>query len=101
DDVSGIVTVGANLDHDLWTERLGLTPLVDSLNPIEITEMVEDIPQVHFLGAEDEVVTRAEIDRYVAHMTDRARVQVVAVPGHEHVGCWADGWPALRAEHMP
>lgn len=101
DDVTGIVTVGANLDHDLWTERLGLTPLVDSLNPIEITEMVEDIPQVHFLGAEDEVVTRAEIDSFVAHMTDDSRVEIVVVPGYDHICCWAERWPALLAEHMP
>lgn len=99
DDVVGIVTVGANLDHALWTARLGVGPLIDSLNPIHIADLVERIPQVHFVGAEDDTASRAEVDSYLARMADPSRARVVVVPGYDQACCWTDDWPGLLATH--
>lgn len=103
DDVVSLITVASNLDHELWSARHGLTPLVDSLNAADIAMLVEDIPQVHFVGAEDGNVTRAEIDSYVARMDDTSKVEVVVVPGYDHTCCWVEGWRDLleraEAEH--
>ena len=99
DDVVGLVTVAANLDHGLWTARHGLSPLIDSLNAADVAAMIEDIPQVHFIGAEDGNVTRAEVDAYVARMDDASLVEVVMVPAFDHTCCWARDWQHLLAEH--
>ncbi len=99
DDVVGLVTVAANLDHDLWTERHGITPLIDSRNAVDVAALIEDIPQVHFVGARDGNVTRAEIDAYVARMDDASMTQVVVVPEYDHTCCWANDWPRLLDEH--
>lgn len=98
DDVVGLVTVASNLDHELWSTRLGLTPLIDSRNAADVARLVEDIPQVHFIGAEDGNVTRAEVDSYVARMDDPSKVEVVVVPGYDHTCCWVAGWPGLLDE---
>jgi len=99
DDVVGIVTVASNLDHDLWSARHGLSPLVDSLNAADIAAMVQDIPQVHFVGAQDDNVTRAEVDAYVARMDDTSKVEIVVVPGYDHTCCWVEAWPRLLGDH--
>lgn len=98
DDVVGLVTVASNLDHEHWSTRHGLTPLIDSLNAADIAGLVEDIPQIHFIGAEDGNVTRAEVDSYVARMDDTSMVEVVVVPGYDHTCCWVEGWPGLLDE---
>ena len=99
DDVVGLVTVAANLDHDLWSRRHNLSPLIDSLNAADVAVLVEDIPQVHFVGTEDTNVTRAEVDAYVARMADPALVDVVVVPGYNHTCCWVENWPGLLGDH--
>ncbi len=99
DDVAALVTVAANLDHEVWSARHGTTRLIDSLNAADVAAVVEHIPQVHFVGAEDDIVTLAEIDAFVARMNDSSRVEVVVVPEFNHVCCWAEVWPALLAEH--
>ena len=99
DDVVGLFTVAANLDHDLWSRRHNLSPLIDSLNAADVAVLVEDIPQVHFVGTEDTNVTRAEVDAYVARMADPALVDVVVVPGYNHTCCWVENWPGLLGDH--
>lgn len=99
DDVVGLVTVAANLDHELWTGRHGLTPLIDSRNAADVAAFIEDIPQVHFVGARDDNVTRAEVDAYVARMEDGSSTQVVVVPAFDHTCCWARDWPRLLEQH--
>jgi len=66
-DVAGIITVSASLDHAAWTTRHNISPLIASLNAADIAHLVEDIPQVHFIGANDKVVGRPEVDAYIAH----------------------------------
>jgi pimeloyl-ACP methyl ester carboxylesterase len=95
DDVVGLVTVAANLDHGVWTDRHAITPLIDSRNAADVALMIQDIPQVHFIGAQDGNVTRAEVDAYVARMDDAAMTQVVVVPEYDHTCCWASEWPRL------
>lgn len=99
DDVVGLVTVAANLDHGKWTERHALSPLMDSRNAADVAVMIQDIPQVHFVGALDDNVTRAEVDAYVARMEDGSSTEVVVVPAFDHTCCWARDWPRLLAQY--
>ena len=101
DDVEGLVTIAANLDHDVWTTRHGTMALLDSVNAADVAEVIEDVPQVHFVGGRDRDVTRAEVDAYVARMADASRTEVVMVPQADHTCCWADLWPGLLDGHLP
>jgi hypothetical protein len=102
DDVAGLITVTGNLDHAVWTARNGVTPLRDSLNAADVAAEIEDIPQVHFIGADDTNVQRADVDAFLARMADRSRAHLVVVPGQNHVCCWLDRWPELleQAERL-
>lgn len=95
DDVARIVTLGGNLDHATWTRLDGLTPLTGSLNPVDVARDVQHIPQVHYVGAEDDVVPPAVARAYAARMTDRSNTRIVVLDGVDHDCCYVDMWPAL------
>ena len=96
-DVSGLVTVAANLDLALWTKLQGLTPLSRSLDPATMAERVAHIPQVHFTGVRDDVVP-AEVSRaFVQRANAQGRARLVPVEKFGHVCCWVEEWPKLTA----
>ncbi len=98
DDVGALVTVAANLDHAAWTRRHGVSPLAGSLNAADVADAIDRIPQVHFVGADDATVTRADVDPYVARMDAPDLTHVVVAPGRDHACCWTADWPALLEE---
>ncbi len=94
-DVDMLITIAANLDHAYWTRIDGLTPLYGSLNPIDFINTLQRIPQRHFIGADDEVVSPSVVDSYVRSMTDRSNTRVIVIKGIDHDCCWIEKWPAL------
>ncbi|MCJ2164994.1 MULTISPECIES: hypothetical protein [unclassified Pseudodesulfovibrio] len=101
DDVDLIVTVAGNLDHTLWTEMHGVSPLRDSLNPVNVARGVQGIRQVHIVSVDDEVVPPAVVESYVRAMTDTNTVRIVTVKGVEHDGDWREAVAAVFADQEP
>jgi hypothetical protein len=94
-DVVGIVTVASNLDLRFWTARDGLVPLWGSLDPADVATAVAGIPQVHFVGGQDDVVGPAVAQSYLRRMGDVTRAAMVEEKSYNHNCCWADNWPIL------
>lgn len=99
-DVSQIVTVAANLDHELWTRRLGNTPLFGSLNAINYTDRVSHIPQVHLTGSQDEAVAPDIAAAYVRRFGNADNVKHITIKDFDHYCCWAKHWPGLMANYL-
>lgn len=96
-DVVGLVTVAANLDLALWTKLQGLTPLSGSLDPGKAAAAIAGIPQVHFVGARDDVVP-AEVSRtFVRQANGQGLARLIPVETFGHVCCWAEEWPRLAS----
>ena len=95
DDVLGVVTVSGMLDTLAWTRMNGMPPLALSLNPADATARLERVPQLHFVGAEDEVVPEAVARAYAAHFPAGHAPQVRVVPSQDHQSHWAEAWPEL------
>lgn len=51
--VRDIITLAGNLDHKSFTKFHRSNPITDSLNPIEYTDSVKSIPQIHISGGKD------------------------------------------------
>lgn len=100
-DVVRVVTLAGNLDHAYWTRRDGLTPLSGSLNPTDFVTQLAAIPQVHFAGADDDVVTPDVIKSYRSRFPPDAPIRVVVVPGFDHRCCWVEEWPRLMQSLVP
>ena len=94
-DVVRLVTIAGNLDHAYWAKRDRLTPLSGSLNPIDFVAQLASVPQVHFAGADDDVVTPDVIESYRARFPASSDVRVIVVPGFDHRCCWVKEWPRL------
>ena len=95
DDVTLLVTVAGNLDHDSWTQQHGVSPLTGSLNPIDEWQSLSSVPQIHFVGANDVIVNDEIASSYRARFPPDRQPQIRLVDGADHHCCWEAKWPAL------
>ena len=95
-DVAAWATVAAPLDHAAWTRWHEVSPLAGSLNPIDEAPRLAGLPQVHFVGAEDDVVPAGIVRGFLEREGPDPGNRLVVVPGVDHYCCWAGRWPDLR-----
>lgn len=95
-DVAFLATAASPLDHAVWTRSNGFAALRGSLSPVSMVTEIARVPQVHFVGANDDVVQRPVVESYVSKVRAAGgQVQIVDVPGADHTCCWERRWPEL------
>jgi dienelactone hydrolase len=94
-DVVRLVTVAGNLDHRAWTGMHHVPPLEESLNSANEWRALVNIPQRHFVGARDEVVSRDVADSYASRFPADRRPEIVVIPDFDHVCCWVEKWSTV------
>ena len=90
--VKKLVTIGGNLDHKAWTAYHDLPYLRDSLNLASYRDKYLQIPQVHFIGAKDEIIPPALVKKF-AHAEDIKEVKKA-----QHNKGWESIYPLIWAE---
>ena len=100
-DVTSIRTVAGNLDHATLNRRKQVSPLSGSLNAADVAEHVSTIPQIHFVGAEDEIIGAYVAESYRSHAAARNCITIQTVSGASHGDGWEDMWPRLLALQLP
>lgn len=95
DDVSRLATAAANLDHAAWTRHHEVSPLTGSLNPVDAGSRLAAIPQVHFVGEDDDVVPPLVAESFVRRLGASESIRVKTIPGFDHKCCWVRDWPDL------
>lgn len=93
-DVVGIVTVAANLDIDYWARQNELSLLEGSENPADVVQLIASIPQTHFVGGKDDVVTSYVTRSYLGSMS-HGHTNMILMPEFTHKCCWVEQWPEL------
>jgi hypothetical protein len=93
-DVQQLVSVAGNIDHAAWTTLHRLTPLRESLNPLQARATLGAISQWHFAGNLDRVVPPRLIKSWVQGLPN---AHLVVIDGYDHSCCWAENWPQLWA----
>lgn len=94
-DVTRLITVAGNLDHAFWTQQHRVAPLTHSLNPADVWQALVDMPQVHFVGDSDSIVSREVAESYSVRFPADKRPQLRVIEGFDHACCWAEKWPQL------
>ena len=94
-DVAGIVTVAGNLDTEVWVSLNGLEPLTGSLNPASVATQLSSMPQVHFIGGKDEVISKNVTESFLQKMGSPNQAKIIEIPNYGHVCCWNDSWKEL------
>jgi len=96
DDVDSIVSVAGNLNHEEVNLYHKVNLLRGSLNSIDVVDKIKHIPQMHFIGSDDEVIpTKISTDFIRAQKVTCAK-QVI-VPGVGHIDGWITHWPILSS----
>ena len=100
-DVSGIRTVAGNLDHRIWTQHHKVDPLKRSLNAADVAEEVANIPQVHYVGSQDENIGRYVAESFRSKAGRDNCIKIQTVPDANHSKGWEQAWPNLISVAIP
>jgi len=100
-DVAELLTVAGNLDPARWTSLHMLTPLSGSLNPANVASQIASLPQLHFVGRNDEVMPREIAEGFVAKQGAESCAEIVSVDNTDHRRGWVENWPDLLAYPLP
>lgn len=90
-DILSLRTVAGYLDIEYVNQLHHVSPMPDSLNPINKANKLALIPQIHFSGAHDTLITPEVALRFIRH-TGNSCARVVLVPGMTHQGPWETQW---------
>ncbi|ROM97286.1 alpha/beta hydrolase [Pseudomonas brassicacearum] len=97
DDIAQVQTLAGNLSPRLWAERLNLSPLTGSLEPLDNRARLAHVRQRHLVGADDSIVPPALVDSYRRALGRADCLEVVVLPGVSHAegldkvwGDWRD-----------
>ncbi len=96
-DIGSIRTVAGNLDYDVFTSYHGVSPMAHSQNPVKVAHLLTKIPQVHFIGEEDSVVTIDLFKSWQQASGSIRCVKHVLVHDVNHYKGWAEEWRDLLA----
>ena len=95
DDVLTLRTVAGNLDHRAHSAFHQVSFLEGSLNPSDYAAKLATIPQVHFIGGQDEVVPPAILHSYLQSVGQSNCVDYKFIQEAAHEEGWVDKWPEL------
>ena len=96
DDVTSLRSVAGNLDHEAFNRYHKVSPMPDSLNPIDVANVLRGLPQIHFSGADDTIVPSFIAESFTLKAGGCARIEVVEGAGHD--SGWVEAWPTLLSE---
>ena len=101
DDVISIRTVAGNIDTDAFIGLHHLSPLAESMNPVNNVAKIAMSPQMHFSGARDKVVPPSISAGHRAHLPSTNCSAYHVVDAVDHYSGWVEQWPQLLTEKLP
>lgn len=97
-DVVNIRTIGGNLNHHLMEEYHETAPLEGSLDAINFVSEVENIPQIHYVGVDDNIVPYKMGQSYLAAAVKKNCIKLKLVEDADHHSGWSDRWNEFLKE---
>jgi hypothetical protein len=91
-EVTGVVTIAANLDTDEWARVHGYSRLAGSLNPALEPPLPPGVAQWHFYGGRDGNVTPAVVLSFARR---HPGARVIEIAEFDHECCWIERWSQL------
>lgn len=88
--VKKLITIGGNLDHIAWSRHHKIRGLNQSLNLADYRDEYMKIPQIHYVGENDKVITPELVYDFVK---DNSLVYVV--DGATHNSGWEEIYPVV------
>jgi len=97
DDVISIRSVAGNLNHAQVNANHKVSQMSGSLNPVDIAASIAHIPQHHFIGEWDKIITPDVYDSFRAAAGPNSCMRSSMVREADHESGWVSVWPAALA----
>lgn len=91
--IKKIITIAGNLDHLAWTQYHNLPPLNESMNLESYRKQFAKIPQIHYVGSDDEVMPPVLVREFVGKGD-----LIIEVSGARHNEGWGKIYNKIRSE---
>ena len=93
-EVARVITIAGILDTNAYTRQNGIPEMPDAQNPADKLSILAEIPQIHYVGGEDEITPRRGAERFVAKMKRPKSAVVKSVPGIGH-----SNWKGVKLDY--
>ena len=77
EDIKTLVTYAGNLNTNKWTTLHKITPLTDSLNPVDFTQNLQNLPQTHYVGIQDTIIPLEIFQSYRLKFTNSNNIKLI------------------------
>jgi hypothetical protein len=94
DKVNSLVTVAGNLDHVAFNDHHNVPHMTESLNPIDFTDKLTMVRQLHICGLRDDRVPCSITDKFNKKL-DSNSSEVMKVKGASHNNGWSQIWKTV------
>ena len=94
-DVSAIYTVAGNLSSRALCSYHSVSQLDGSTDPLDVALKVAEIPQRHFVSANDDTVPVFIAESFAEKIGDQGHESVTVVAGTTHTAGWRKAWSSL------
>ncbi|MEQ9226349.1 MAG: hypothetical protein RLO15_08340 [Parvibaculum sp.] len=99
DDVAWLKTIASPLDTDAFATLHKVMPLRESLNPADNAAALSDLPQIHYMGANDETVPPSVNRTFMARLNDTRCAALTVAPHIGHQEGWREFWASGSLEN--
>lgn len=89
-DVSCLVTVAGDLNHQALNKHHRTSPLMGSLNPISVAPGLASLAQYHLSGESDKTVPPWVAQQFAEKVNNTACVKTTVLPGVKHHQGWLE-----------
>lgn len=101
EDVASLRSVAGNLDPAAKNAYDKIPAWEESLTPIDYANSLKFVPQMHFIGGQDNDIPPAILHSYLQALGDSKCVEYKLIQEAEHDSGWTDKWPSLLRENIP
>lgn len=99
-DIASLRTVAGNLDH-VYVNKIHQVDLMpESLNAIELANEISLIPQLHFVGLQDQVIAKEVALRFIGQQKSKNCSALLEVEATHQEG-WVKQWKQLLLQPLP
>lgn len=100
-DVHSLRTVAGNVDPAALNELHNVSAMPTALNARDFSGQLSKLPQMHFIGGDDEIVKPEVFASYARAANNSPCVASQILPGVTHTEGWQSLWPTLLAKPLP
>ena len=100
-DIASIRTVAGNLDPAYVNKFHNVSFMPKALSPVKYTRELDDIPQIHFSGSDDNIIPPVVYQAYRTWFGKQDCIAGKTIKQATHHEGWRTLWPNLLREPLP